>query len=116
MRKNKKADVLIKDREKMSTPRAEFLLKFAFMSDEQFEIWSELGTSAERRAFMQAISMPQLTKDEVYITLEKRSVCYNCGNELINSDELINNVVYCSACKVKIEGIMEDLKLIERKK
>jgi hypothetical protein len=68
----KTKDSLIKDREKISTPRAEFLLKFAFMSDEQFWIWCELETSAEKKAFMEAIPMPQLKTNEVHIKLDKR--------------------------------------------
>lgn len=71
MRTNRKADALIKDREKTSTPHAEFLLKFAFMNDEQFEKWSELETTAEARAFMSAIPMPKMKTDEVFIKLEK---------------------------------------------
>ncbi len=62
---------LIKSRERLSTPRAEFLLKFAFMSDEQFEKWSELKTSAEARAFMEALPMPQIETNEVFIKLDK---------------------------------------------
>lgn len=63
--------------EKLTTPRAEFLLKFAFMSDEQFEKWSELKTTAEARAFMEAIPMPPMeTNDDgarrMYIELEQR--------------------------------------------
>jgi len=61
----------IKSRERLSTPRAEFLLKFAFMSDEQFEKWSELKTSAESRAFMEALPMPQIKTNEVFIKLDK---------------------------------------------
>ena len=68
----KKENALIKDREKLSTPRAEFLLKFAFMSDEQFEKWAELKTSAEARAFMSAIPMPKMNTNEVVIKLEKQ--------------------------------------------
>ena len=68
---------VFKDREKTSTPRAEFLIKFAFMSDEQFEKWSELKTTAEARAFMEAIPMPLMeTNDDgtrrMYIELEQR--------------------------------------------
>lgn len=72
MRTSKKASALIKDREKLDTPRAEFLLKFAFMSDEQFEKWSELKTTAEAKAFMSAIPMPQMKTNEVIIKLEKQ--------------------------------------------
>jgi hypothetical protein len=72
MRITKKGNAFIKDREKLSTPRAEFLLKFASMSDEQFEKWSELETSAEARAFMSAIPMPQMKTNEVFIKLEKQ--------------------------------------------
>ena len=72
MRVTKKGNALIKDREKLSTPRAEFLLKFASMSDEQFWKWSELKTTAEARAFMEAIPMPQIKTDEVFIKLEKQ--------------------------------------------
>ena len=60
------------DREKLSAPRAEFLLKFAFMSDEQFWKWSELETTAEARAFMEAIPMPQMKTNEIFIKLEKQ--------------------------------------------
>jgi hypothetical protein len=74
MRITKKGNAHIKDREKLSTPRAEFLLKFASMSDEQFEKWSELKTSAEAKAFMSAIPMPQIKTDEVFIKLEKQEV------------------------------------------
>lgn len=74
MRVTKKRNALIKDRERLSTPRAEFLLKFASMSDEQFEKWSELKTSAEARAFMSVIPMPQMKTDEVFIKLEKQEV------------------------------------------
>lgn len=62
---------LIKDREKMSDPRAEFLLKFAYMTDEQFEAWSKLETSAEARAFMSALPMPPMRSNTVSITLER---------------------------------------------
>ena len=72
MRVTKKGNALLKDREKLSTPRAEFLIKFASMSDEQFWKWSELKTSAEARAFMEAIPMPQIKTDEVFIKLEKQ--------------------------------------------
>ena len=72
MRVTKKGNALIKDRERLSTPRAEFLLKFASMSDEQFEKWSELKTSAEEKAFMSAIPMPQIKTNEVFIKLEKQ--------------------------------------------
>ena len=72
MRITKKGKQLIKDRERLSTPRAEFLLKFASMSDEQFWKWSELKTTAEARAFMEAIPMPQIKTDEVFIKLEKQ--------------------------------------------
>jgi len=68
---------VFKDAEKLTTPRAEFLLKFAFMSDEQFWKWSELKTTAEARAFMEAIPMPPMeTNDDgarrMYIELEQR--------------------------------------------
>jgi len=68
---------VFKDREKTSTPRAEFLLKFAFMSDEQFEKWSELKTTAEARAFMEAIPMPPMEINDdgarkMFIELEQR--------------------------------------------
>jgi hypothetical protein len=72
MRVTKKGNALLKDREKLSTPRAEFLIKFASMSDEQFWKWSELKTTAEARAFMEAIPMPQIKTDEVFIKLEKQ--------------------------------------------
>ena len=72
MRVTKKGSALLKDREKLSTPRAEFLIKFASMSDEQFWKWSELKTTAEARAFMEAIPMPQIKTDEVFIKLEKQ--------------------------------------------
>ena len=72
MRVTKKGNALLKDREKLSTPRAEFLFKFASMSDEQFWKWSELKTTAEARAFMEAIPMPQIKTDEVFIKLEKQ--------------------------------------------
>ena len=72
MRVTKKGNALLKDREKLSTPRAEFLIKFASMSDEQFWMWSELKTTAEARAFMEAIPMPQIKTDEVFIKLEKQ--------------------------------------------
>jgi hypothetical protein len=62
----------IKSREGLSTPRAEFLIKFASMSDEQFWKWSELKTTAEARAFMEAIPMPQMKTDEMFIKLEKQ--------------------------------------------
>jgi hypothetical protein len=41
------------------------------MSDEQFEKWSELKTSAEARAFMEALPMPQIKTNEVFIKLDK---------------------------------------------
>jgi len=63
---------VFKDAEKLTTPRAEFLLKFAFMSDEQFWKWSELETTAERKAFMEAIPMPQMKTNEMFIKLEKQ--------------------------------------------
>ncbi len=68
---------VFKDAEKTSTPRAEFLIKFAFMSDEQFEKWSELKTTAEARAFMEAIPMPPMKTNDngarrMYIELEQR--------------------------------------------
>ena len=72
MRVTKKGNALLKDREKLSTPRAEFLIKFASMSDEQFWKWSELKTTAEERAFMVAIPMPQIKTDEVFLKLEKQ--------------------------------------------
>ena len=72
MRVTKKRNALLKDREKLSTPRAEFLIKFASMSDEQFWKWSELKTTAEARAFIEAIPMPQIKTDEVFIKLEKQ--------------------------------------------
>jgi len=71
IREAKRQEGIIKEREQMSTPRAEFLIKFAFMSDEQFWKWSELETTAEARAFMEAIPMPALSKDQVSIFLEK---------------------------------------------
>ena len=71
MRVTKKGNALLKDREKLSTPRAEFLIKFASMSDEQFWKWSELKTTAEARAFMEALPMPQIKTNEVFIKLDK---------------------------------------------
>jgi hypothetical protein len=41
------------------------------MSDEQFEKWCKLETKAEVEAFMEALPMPHLKKDEVFIKLEK---------------------------------------------
>ncbi len=63
---------VFKDAEELTTPRAEFLLKFAFMSDEQFEKWSELKTTAEARAFMEAIPMPPMKTNKMFIELEQR--------------------------------------------
>jgi hypothetical protein len=68
----KREGFLIKDRESIDIPRAEFLIKFASMSDEQFEKWSELKTSAEAKAFMEAIPMPQMKTNEMFIKLEKQ--------------------------------------------
>jgi len=68
----KKEGFLIKDRQSIDIPRAEFLIKFASMSDEQFEKWSELKTSAEAKAFMEAIPMPQMKTNEMFIKLEKQ--------------------------------------------
>jgi hypothetical protein len=70
LEKNKNS--FLKERTSIPTNRAEFLLKFAFMSDEQFEKWCELETKAEVEAFMEAIPMPHLKKDEVFIKLEKK--------------------------------------------
>ena len=72
MRVTKKGNALLKDREKLSTPRAEFLIKFASMSDEQFWKWSELKTTAEARAFMEAIPMPPMKTNKMFIELEQR--------------------------------------------
>ncbi len=71
IREERRQEGIVKEREQMSTPRAEFLIKFAFMSDEQFWKWSELETTAEARAFMEAIPMPVLSKNQVSIFLEK---------------------------------------------
>jgi hypothetical protein len=72
MKVTEKGKQLIKDREKTSAPRAEFLIKFASMSDEQFWKWSELETTAEARAFMEAIPMPPMKTNEMFIKLEKQ--------------------------------------------
>ena len=72
MKVTKKGNALLKDRERTSPLRAEFLLKFAFMSDEQFDKWSELKTTAEARAFMEAIPMPPMKTNEMFIKLEKQ--------------------------------------------
>ena len=72
MRVTKKGKAFLKDREKTSAPRAEFLIKFAFMSDEQFWKWSELKTTAEARAFMEAIPMPPMRTNKMFIELEKQ--------------------------------------------
>ena len=84
----------IKSRERLSTPRAEFLLKFAFMSDEQFEKWSELKTSAEARAFMEALPMPQIKTNEVFIKLDKeerqgKSKMKKCINASCENTQLV---------------------------
>lgn len=84
----------IKSRERLSTPRAEFLLKFAFMSDEQFEKWSELKTSAESRAFMEALPMPQIKTNEVFIKLDKeerqgKSKMKKCINGTCENTQLV---------------------------
>ena len=72
MRVTKKGKAFLKDREKTSAPRAEFLIKFASMSDEQFWKWSELKTTAEARAFMEAIPMPPMRTNKMFIELEKQ--------------------------------------------
>jgi hypothetical protein len=72
MKVTKKGKAFLKDREKTSPLRAEFLIKFASMSDEQFEKWSELETTAEARAFMSAIPMPQMKTNKMFIELEKQ--------------------------------------------
>ena len=70
LEKNKES--LLKERTSIPTNRAEFLLKFAFMSDEQFWKWSELETTAERKAFMEAIPMPPMRTNKMFIELEKQ--------------------------------------------
>jgi hypothetical protein len=72
MKVTKKGNALLKDRERTSAPRAEFLIKFASMSDEQFEKWSELKTTAEARAFMEAIPMPPMKTNKMFIEVEKQ--------------------------------------------
>jgi hypothetical protein len=42
------------------------------MSDEQFWKWSELKTTAEARAFMEAIPMPPMRTNKMFIELEKQ--------------------------------------------
>jgi hypothetical protein len=42
------------------------------MSDEQFWKWSELETTAEARAFMEAIPMPPMRTNKMFIELEKQ--------------------------------------------
>ena len=69
LEKNK--DSILKERAEIPTNRAEFLLKFAFMSDEQFEKWCKLETRAEVEAFMGALPMPHLKNNQVSIRLEK---------------------------------------------
>lgn len=83
----------IKSRERLSTPRAEFLLKFAFMSDEQFEKWSELKTSAESRAFMEALPMPQIKTNEVFIKLDKEERQGKSKNEEMYKCQLRKHTV-----------------------
>jgi hypothetical protein len=68
----KKEGSIIKERERTSAPRAEFLIKFASMSDEQFWKWSQLETTAEAKAFMEAIPMPPMKTNEMFIKLEKQ--------------------------------------------
>ena len=72
MKVTKKGKAFLKERERTSPLRAEFLIKFASMSDEQFEKWSELKTTAEARAFMSAIPMPQMKTNKMFIELEKQ--------------------------------------------
>ena len=77
MKVTEKGKQLIKDRERTSATQAEFLIKFASMSDEQFWKWSELKTTAEARAFMEAIPMPPMKTNDngarrMYIELEQR--------------------------------------------
>jgi len=72
MKVTEKGKQLIKDRERTSATQAEFLIKFASMSDEQFWKWSELKTTAEARAFMEAIPMPPMRTNKMFIELEKQ--------------------------------------------
>jgi hypothetical protein len=72
MKVTEKGKAFLKERERTNPLRAEFLLKFAFMSDEQFEKWSELKTTAEARAFMEAIPMPPMKTNKMFIELEKQ--------------------------------------------
>ena len=72
MKVTEKGKQLIKDRERTSATQAEFLIKFASMSDEQFWKWSELETTAEARAFMEAIPMPPMRTNKMFIELEKQ--------------------------------------------
>ena len=72
MKVTEKGKAFLKERERTSPLRAEFLLKFAFMSDEQFWKWSQLETTAEAKAFMEAIPMPPMKTNEMFIKLEKQ--------------------------------------------
>ena len=62
---------IIKEREQMSTPRAELIIKLAHMSDSQYWRWTEFETTAEATAFMKAVPMPVLSKNQVSIFLEQ---------------------------------------------
>jgi hypothetical protein len=72
MKVTEKGKAFLKERERINPLYAEFLLKFASMSDEQFWKWSQLETTAEARAFMEAIPMPQMKTNEMFIKLEKQ--------------------------------------------
>jgi hypothetical protein len=72
MKVTKKGNAFLKERERTSATQAEFLIKFASMSDEQFWKWSELKTTAEARAFMEAIPMPPMRTNKMFIELEKQ--------------------------------------------
>jgi len=71
IREAKRQEGIIKEREQMSTPRAELIIKLAHMSDLQYWMWTEFKTTAEAAAFMKSVPMPVLDKDQVSIFLEK---------------------------------------------
>jgi len=71
IREEKRQESIMKEREQISTPRAELIIKLAYMSDLQYWMWTECETTAEATAFMKTIPMPVLSKDQISIFLEK---------------------------------------------
>jgi len=68
----KKGKVMSLDKtNKVTSEQAETLLKFANMTDEQFEYWCSLETREEVKAFLKTIPLPEMSGDTLFLTLRK---------------------------------------------